>query len=119
MANHPHVVADGWVNILIQCILILSLFDGPQKRFGFGHGLALVQLCLSLLFLSDDPLVLAVSTVVESDEALSYLEEVLIWLIRAEVSNEVERVVGSDSFDVWSDHERIRAPFLRDLVVDL
>ena len=119
MANHSDIIADGWVNILIQGVLILCLLDGTKKSLGFGHGLALVQLCLSLLLLSDDSLVLAVSSIVETNEALCNLEEVLVWLIWAKVSNKVERVVGFNGFDIWSDLEGVCAPLLSDLVIDL
>lgn len=119
MTDHPDIEADGWVNVLIKSVLILCLLDRAQKCLSFGHSLALVQLCLPLLLLSNDSLVFAVSTVVQTDEALSNLEEVLIRLIRAEVSHKVEAVIGSYGFHLGSNLEGVRAPLFGHFVVDL
>lgn len=78
-----------------------------------------MHLSLALFFLSNESLVLAESSVKHGNVALSNLEEVLIWLVRAELSLETEVGLWSNSLNFWSNFEWIAYPLFRDFVVYL
>ena len=91
MPNHPHIIAHRRVNILAHRVLVLRLLDRSEQGLGLGHARGLGRLGKLLLLLSDNPLVLAGTSIVQLHEALGHLEEVLVWLVRGEfnIKNEV------------------------------
>ena len=119
VAYHPQVEADGRVDVFVQGIFILAFFHRAEQGLRLHGSLRLVHLAYPELFLGQDPFILAESSVEHSHVALGNLKEVLVWLIRAEISIELKRTFWGDSLLLRPHLEGIGDPLLCYFVVNL
>ena len=91
MSDESDVHTNRRIDFFVLSIFPFGLFNGAQQSFGFRHSHTFSHLGCSLLLLGNYPFVFANGAVVELDEALGYLEEILVWFIRPKFDVEVER----------------------------
>lgn len=120
VAHQANTVANWRVYLLNHRVFELGPLHAPQQGLSFGHGLGLRRLrsSCSLLLLRNNPLVFAESSVVHLDEALSYLEEVLVWQLGSEFNLESKLRISFDLLVGWADFEWILDPLATRLIED-